>query len=85
LIRQDDDGGDFGGGVNDGKADAMESADRRYGNRSFERLSIVAEAHYPYLVYVTNSKHWKHRSQQAKFAFQPASAHTRMCTRARNH
>ena len=27
-------------------------------SRSFEWLLVVAEAHYPYLVYVTNSKHW---------------------------
>jgi hypothetical protein len=30
--------------------------DQRYENRSFERLLAIAEAHYPHLVYVTNSK-----------------------------
>ena len=30
-------------------------ADRRCGNQSFERSLVVAEAHYPYLVYVTTA------------------------------
>jgi len=39
---------------NDGNA----MADRRYGNRSFERLSVVPRHTTPYLVYVTESKRW---------------------------
>ena len=34
-------------------------ADRRYGNRSFERVVVVAEAHHPLpRLYVTESKRW---------------------------
>jgi hypothetical protein len=58
LIRQDDDGGDFGADINDGKAMRWKA---RIGDMEIGHLNgylIVAEAHYPYLVYVTNSKHW---------------------------